>query len=237
MKMSYRHRLAQNLVIAIAVSVFFAFSLTSCGIPTYWQPKNSTVITKATSSSDNEVNFNVNVNFYSGDDGSNAPKIGLVLLYVYSDTQYTSGFSTELVKQFNTAYRGTSPNGVSTLTSEADSAIWTFTVSDVTYSVYAFDGAISAPSYNKDLSSNTDISQAFRLVLNPDVDSVDLYSGETLDSTLSFGLESSNLSKLQNSSYIHVYAALSAQGQNYGNIYWSDLTYVGSFSNFKSDNN
>ncbi len=235
MKMSYRHRLALILIIATTVSVFLC--LTSCGIPTYWQPSKSSVISKSSSSSDSEIKFNVNVNFYSDDTGSNAPKIGLALLYVYSDTQYTSGFSSELVKEFNTNYRGTIPNGVSTLTSEPDTAIWTFTVSDVTYNVYAFDGAISAPNYNFDLSSNTDISKSFSLKLASEVDKVEMYVDDTLDSTLSFGLESSNLSKLQNSSYIHVYAAISAQGSNYSNIYWSDLTYVGSFSAFNLDNN
>ena len=234
MKMSYRHRLALILIVAITVSVFFAFGLTSCGIPTYWQPKNSTVLSRVTSSSDSEVQFKVNVNFYTGDDGTNAPQIGLVLLYVYSDSPYTSGFTTELVKNFNSTYRGTIPNGLSTLESTSKEALWNFTVSDVTYNVYAFDGAISAPKYNLDLSSNTDISQTISLKLNSSLDSAELYVGDTFNSTLSFDLDSSNLAKLQDSDYIHVYAAISAQGENYGNIYWSDLTYVGSFSDYNN---
>ena len=234
MKMSNRHRLALILMLATAVSVFFAFSLTSCGVPTYWQPKNTTVINRTTSSSDNEVKFNVNINFYADDAGSNAPQIGLVLLYVSSNSQYNSGFTTELVKEFNSSYRGTIPNGLSTLESTANEPIWTFTLNEETYNVYAFDGAISAPKYNFDLTSNTDISQTFTLKLNSTVDSVELNVGDTNNSTFSFGLDSSNLAKLQNSDYIHVYAAVSAQGENYGNIYWSDLTYVGSFSDYNN---
>ena len=233
MKMSSRHRLL-TLVSVRAVPVFFIvlLCLTSCGVPTYWQPKNSTAISSSTSSSSNNVvNFNVTVNYYSGDDGSNAPNLGLVLLYVYANEPNTT-ISSELVKQFNTSYRGTSPNGVSTLQSEANEAIWSFTVSDIDYNVYAFNGAISAPNYNKDLTATSDFTKAIKLVLNDSVDSVDFYIDETLDSTLVFVLN--DLTSLKDSNYIHVYAALSAQGENYGNIYWSNLTYVGSFTEFNS---
>ena len=233
MKMSNRHRLALILIIATTVSVFFAFCLSSCGIPTYWQPKNSTVITNTRSSG--TVSFNVNVTYYSGDDGSNAPKIGLVLLYVYSDEAYSSAFETELVKTFNSDYRGSIPNGLSALECENNTAVWDFTVDSTTYNVYAFtdasSNAICAPYYNKDISSNTDISKSFTLKLNSEVSGVELYVDESsaVDSSFSFGLDGDNLEALRNSNYMHVYAAISAQGENYSNIYWSNLTYVGSF--------
>ena len=237
MKMSNRHRLALILIVATTVSVFFAFNLSSCGIPTYWQPKNSTVITNTGSSG--TVSFDVDVTYYSGDDGSNAPKIGLVLLYVYSDEAYNSTFNSELVKTFNSDYRGTIPNGLSALECENNTAVWDFTVDSTTYNVYAFtdasSNAISAPYYNKDISSNTDISKSFTLKLNSevreDITGVKLFVGEstTADSSFSFGLDDTKLEALRNSNYVHVYAAISAQGENYSNIYWSYLTYVGSF--------
>lgn len=233
MKMSYRHRLP-ILMMVIAVSVFLFFCLSSCGIPTYWQPKNSDVITKQNSTDSNEVDFTIKVTFYSGDDGSNAPNIGLTLLYVYADSNYTV-LDSELVKKFNSDYRGSIPNGISSLTNEKNEALWSFKVSDTDYNVYAFttisDSAISAWQYNKALSYNTDFSSSISLKLNSTLDGVELYTNETLDGTLKFGL--SDLTSLQDSEYIHVYAAISAQGANYGNIYWSNLTYVGSFSGFK----
>ncbi len=78
MKMSYRHR-SPILMMAKTVSVFICIclSLSSCGIPTYWQPENSTVIVKNSSSEDTEIDFTTKVEFYSGDDGSNAPELGL----------------------------------------------------------------------------------------------------------------------------------------------------------------
>lgn len=244
MKMSYRHRspillMAKtvSVFICICLSLIFCLSLSSCGIPTYWQPKNSTVIVKNSSSADTEIDFTTKVEFYSGDDGSNAPELGLALLYVYSETQHSSSFDTELVKTFNSDYRGSVPNGLSSLSCENNKAVWSFTVSDISYDVYAFTSisgsAISAPNYNKSLTSNTDFSKAISLKLNSDIDRVELYTDGVLDGTLSFGLE--DLSPLQESSYVHVYAALSGQGANYSNIYWSNLTYVGSFSNFNTE--
>lgn len=237
MKMSYRHRLP-ILLMVIAVSVFLFFCLDSCGIPTYWQPKNTNVITKGSTSATDEVNFTVDVNFYSGDDGSNAPNIGLVLLYVYSNSTYSS-LDSELVKKFNSNYRGSIPNGLSTLSSENNVAVWDFTVNDIDYNVYAFspssDNGISAWQYNRALSFNTDFSCSFSLKLNSDIDGVGLYINDELDGTQTFGLDSTNLSSLQESNYVHVYAAISAQGgANYSNIYWSNLTYVGSFSEFNT---
>lgn len=231
MKMSFRHRLP-ILLMVIAVSVFLFFCLNSCGIPTYWEPKNSKVITIGSSSAD-EVNFTVNVNFYSGYDGSNAPDIGLVLLYVYSDVLHSS-LDSELVKKFNSNYRGSSPNGISTLSSENNVAVWDFTVNDIDYNVYAFspssENGISAWQYNRALSYDSDFSCSISLKLNSDIDGVGLYINGELDGTQTFGLDSTNLSSLQESNYVHVYAAISALGANYSNIYWSNLTYVGSFS-------
>ncbi len=231
----------------VSVFLFFflaLFCLSSCGIPTYWQPKNSTVL-KAGTSTDAEISFNVNVSFYAGDDLSNAPQLGLALLYVYADVPNANLFST-LDDEFNAEYRGTIPNGISSLSSEYNTAIWNFTVNDTEYGVYAFTdatgSAISAPYYNFNLTSNTDISKSFtlRLVTDPSSPSsssegasgvvgVELSDGTT-KATLGFGLDTSNLTSLQDSSYIHVYAALSAQGAQYSNIYWSDITYVGSLS-------
>ncbi len=235
MKMSYRHRLP-ILLIVVTVSVFLSLCLFSCGIPTYWQPKNTDVITIKSTSASNEVDFTVKVNFYSGDDGSNAPDIGLLLLYVYSDATHSS-LDSELVKTFNSNYRGSIPNGVSTLSSENNVAVWNFTVNDIDYNVYAFspstENGISAWQYNRKLSFNTDFSCSFSLRLNSDLDGVQLYIDDVLDGTQNFGLDSTNLSSLQESNYVHVYAAISAQGgANYSNIYWSNLTYVGSFSEF-----
>lgn len=237
MKMSYRHR-SPILLMAKTVSVFIliCLSLSACGIPTYWQPKNSTVIVKNSSSADTEINFTTKVEFYSGDDGSNAPELGLALLYVYSETQHSSSFDSELVKTFNSDYRGSVPYGKS-LSCENNKAVWSFTISDISYDVYAFTtisgSAISAPNYTKSLTSNTDFSKVISLKLNSDIDGVELYTDGVLDGILSFGLE--DLSPLQESSYVHVYAALSGQGANYSNIYWSNLTYVGSFSNFNTE--
>ncbi len=233
--MSYRHQEPIMFLIIVLVSVF----LFSCGIPSYWLPSNSTVISKNSSKDANTVSFNVTVNYYSDQNGDNAPYIGLVLLYVYSDTLHgssNSSFDSALVKEFNSSYRGTIPNGLSTLKASYNTPIWSFTYDDETFNVYAFtngDGdSVSAYKYNKDISSTEDFSTNY--ILKPKetkTDGVELYVDDstTADSSLSFGLDSSNLSDLSEASYIHVYAAISAQGNNYSNLYWSDLVYVGSF--------
>ena len=244
MKMSNRHRLS-TLKSSKTVSVFLfilcacVLVLISCGIPTYWQPKNSTVLTKGSSTSNSEVDFTVDVQFYSGDDGTNAPKLGLVLLYVCSESTYSSTFESELVKTFNSEYRGTIPNGLSSLSCDLNTPLWTFTSNDTEYSVYAFTTttgeAISAPGYNRALAFTSDTSCNFNLKLNSDasaISGVDLVVDGITEGTLDFGLK--DLTSLQNSNYIQVYAALSAQGENYSNIYWSNLNYVGEFTGFNS---
>jgi hypothetical protein len=244
MKMSNRHRLS-TLKSSKAVSVFLfvfcacAFLLISCGIPTYWQPKNSSVLTKGSSTSNSEVDFTVDVQFYSGDDGANAPKLGLVLLYVCSESTYSSTFETALVKTFNSEYRGTVPNGLSSLTCELNTPLWTFTSNENEYSVYAFtttsNEAISAPGYNRALAFSSDSSCSVSLQLKSNasgISDVELVVDDTSEGTLGFGLD--DLTSLQSSNYIQVYAALSAQGENYSNIYWSNLTYVGEFTGYNS---
>lgn len=224
------------LIIIVVVSVF----LFSCGIPTYWEPSNSTVISK-NSSEEDPVSFNVTVNYYAGDDGDNAPNIGLLLLYVYTntdtDTSSNSSFYNALVKEFNSSYRGTKPSGISTLKASYNTSIWSFTYDDETFNVYAFtdsnDESVEAYKYNKDISNNEDFSTKYTLRLKETkTDGVELFidNSTTLDSSFSFGLSEDNLNDLNEAKYIHVYAAISAQG-NYSNIYWSDLVYVGSFEN------
>lgn len=235
MKMSYRHRTIMVLMI-VAVSVF----LCSCGIPNYWSPSNTTVVRKVSGVGEDEVGFNVTVEYYAGDDGANAPNIGLLLLYVYSDESYASTDS-ELVRNFNSTYRGSSStgiNGLSTIAAENNSPVWEFTVSDVTYGVYAFTDAngdaVKAYRYNLDISSGTNINNSYVLKLADDIErGVILYDAADETTPIAqygFGLDSDTTEKLTNSNYVHVYAAVSAQGNGYSNLYWSSLVHVGSFN-------
>lgn len=225
------------VLMIVAVSVF----LCSCGIPTYWSPSNSdsTVVSKLPEEEDaieNKIlNFNVKVKYYPGDDGENAPNMGLLLLYVYSDST-NSSISTELVKKFNSDYRGSIPNGVSTLDANYDTPVWEFTVDETNYGVYAFTDSngksVSAYKYNLDITSRTDFVTTFSLKLADSIeDGIELYEDDSAFKTagLGFGLETSHMSELMNSKNIHVYAAISAQGNVYSNLYWSNLVYVGSF--------
>lgn len=236
MNMSYRHRSMMVLMIA-AVSVF----LCSCGIPTYWEPSNSdtTVVRKLSEEEDSEgnkvLNFNVRVDYYTGDDGENAPNMGLLLLYVYSDSTNIS-LSTELVKKFNSDYRGTIPYGVSTLTATNDNPVWEFTVDETDYGIYAFTDSngepVEAYKYNLDITSASSFNTKFSLKLVDNTDEgIEIYEDGSTSKTASygFGLGSSRMSELKDSKYIHVYAAISAQGNVYSNLYWSHLEYVGSF--------
>lgn len=235
MKMSYRHRTIMVLMI-VAVSVF----LCSCGIPNYWSPSNTTVVRKVSGVGEDAVGFNVNVEYYAGDDGDNAPNIGLLLLYIYSDEAYASTDS-ELVKKFNSNYRGSSSteiNGISTITAENNEPIWEFTVTDATYGVYAFTDAngdaVKAYKYNLDISSGTNINSNYILKLADDIErGIILYDAANETTPIAqyaFGLDSESFEKLKNSSYVHVYAAVSAQGNGYSNLYWSSLVHVGSFN-------
>ncbi len=226
------------LLIIVMVSVF----LFSCGIPSYWEPSNETVISKNLTNETDTVSFNVTVNYYEDQDGNNAPNIGLLLLYVYTETNplhdysISSSFDYALIKEFNSSYRGTIPNGLYTLKASNNTPIWSFTYDEETFNVYAFtdgDGsAVKAYKYNKDITSEESFSTQYTLKLKETkTEGVELYveNSTTVDCSLSFGLNDSNLSDLDESSYIHVYAAISAQGDNYSNLYWSNLVYVGSF--------
>ena len=233
MNMSYRHRSVMVLMIA-AVSVF----LCSCGIPTYWEPANNSsnpIISKLSAKDDGEIKFKVNIQYHPEYSGENAPKIGLLLLYTYSKTQH-SAVDTELVKEFNSTYRGsTTANGLSPLTAKNGNAVWEFTVDETRYGVYAFAvptrEEVSAYAYNLDITSTTDIDKEYTLKLAENVtDGVLLYEKKTLTpiAKYDFGQESSILTELL-ASNIHVYVAISAQGNGYSNLYWSNLVYVGSF--------
>ena len=233
MNMSYRHRSMMVLMIA-AVSVF----LCSCGIPTYWEPSNSdtTVVQKLPESEGEEgskiLNFKVRVKYHPGDDGENAPNMGLLLLYVYSIST-NSSLNAELVKKFNSDYRGTIPYGVNPLTASNDKPVWEFTVDETDYGVYAFTNSngehVEAYKYNLDITSKSDFDTKFSLKLADKIEEgIEIYSASKTAS-LGFGLDASHISDLKDSKYIHVYAAISAQGNGYSNLYWSNLTYVGSF--------
>lgn len=235
MKMSYRHQSTIMLLIIVMVSVF----LFSCGIPSYWEPSNETVISKNSTNETDTVSFNVAVNYYEDQDGNNAPNIGLLLLYVYTNTLHgssNSSFDAALVKEFNSSYRGTIPNGLSTLRALNNTPVWSFIYDEETFYLYAFTDAngdaVKAFQYNKEISNTESFSTQYTLKLKETkTEGVELYveNSTTADCSLRFGLNDSNLRDLDESSYIHVYAAISAQGDNYSNLYWSNLVYVGSF--------
>ena len=92
---------------------------------------------------------------------------------------------------------------------------------------------MGAYKYTMDISSSSNISTDYTLKFVSINDGINLYvsSSSFVDSNFKFGLESTNLENLEESSYIHVYAAISAQSNNYSNLYWSNLVYVGSFDN------
>lgn len=235
MNMSYRHRSMMVLMIA-AVSVF----LCSCGIPTYWEPANTSsqpLIRKLPATNENGIKFKVEIIHHPEYSGNNSPKIGLLLLYTYSNSNIPyAEIDSELTKEFNSTYRGSSnSNGLKPLTAENGSPVWEFTVDETDYGVYAFtvptnlDNRVSAYKYNLDITSASDIDKEFTLKLAENgADGVSLYEKKTMApiAQYGFGLESFELLSSKN---IHVYAAISAQGNGYSNLYWSNLTYVGSF--------
>lgn len=232
MKMSCRHRTIVVFLIIATVSVF----LFSCGIPTYWSPTNTTVISSSKGEG-SELSFNVSVDFHSENEGDNAPNMGLLLVYAYSNSA-NGLLSSELEKKFNLNYRGTIPNGVSTVTANYNSPIWSFSVGDEDdIDVYAFTdaygNAVSPYEYNLDITSRSSFRKRYTLKSASTIDDgVELYDNENPGApiaTYGFGLDSSNLDELVKSRYVHVYAAISAQGKGYSNLYWSNLVYIGSF--------
>ena len=114
--------------------------------------------------------------------------------------------------------------------------LWEFTVDETNYGVYAFTDSngksVSAYKYNLDITSKSDFVTTFSLKLADNIEEgIELYEDGSASKTagLGFGLETSHMSELIDSKYIHVYAAISAQGNVYSNLYWSNLVYVGSF--------
>ena len=173
--------------------------LCSCGIPTYWEPSNSDTTVVRKLSEEEDSEGNKVLNFNIRVD-------------------YYTG------------------DGVSTLTATNDNPVWEFTVDETDYGVYAFTDSngepVEAYKYNLDITSASSFNTKFSLKLVDNTDEgIEIYEDGSTSKTASygFGLGSSRMSELKDSKYIHVYAAISAQGNVYSNLYWSHLEYVGSF--------
>lgn len=243
-------RLISALFVLIMTSVF----LCSCGIPTYWQPSNSTIISKR-NTADGSISFDLQVDCYSGDEipSSSEGGVGLILLYHVSQDNYNADFSA-IKKSFEKEIRGSIPNGLTTVRSELGTPVISFTDSNSDESgLYAFTMAsgdknsyslISAPNYN--LKVNAYDPMNLRIDLELDNESVNptylikCSEANSLFSEFYIGYSDLSCTDLQSVAsyyndsvssyrYIHVYAAVSAQSNSFSNIYWSDIVYVGSF--------
>lgn len=209
-------------IAVIAMASVFLCLLASCGIPTYLTEVSATI----TASNDSTFALYYDSESVSAD----SDKVGLLLLYYIGDS--TNSAKSSVNTQFKNKFRPTQYDG-STVNAEANTPVLTYNSSNnTTYEFYAFEtgsGVVEAPLYT------------YQIQDNPAYLSVELTYDET-HKTIDMVVKNSLLVVIAeqtlilhddfqpslDNNYIHIYGAVSVQGKNYSNIYWSDLQYCGS---------
>ncbi len=206
----------------MVASVFLSFLLLSCGIPTYFDPDAEFAITNRTAV-DNGATFTMSFTTDSTTDtDADEDSCGLLLLYYYGDSSLNSQDQDKIISAFASSYK--TPQEIVDPSSIDDPVITCKSADgESTFEVYAFTNAgsvISAPDYNLDLDITEDYDVDVTLAY---ADSVVTYTDDYTTFELGFDSET----KLEKDKYIYVFAAVSAQGQNFSNLYWTKLKYAG----------
>ncbi len=206
--------------------------LASCGVPTYIVP---TVKFTQGSSADQTTSFTVS---YSSDSSGSGcvDKIGLLLVYYHDDSSNANSEKSRIPSNFKSTYITSTYDGRVVYLSDIDDPVVSYTNNDVEYNAYAFtlNGfVVEAPYYTylstagldntaDGLDNTADVTLNIELTYDNDEKSVKLQD----DSTLFYLGFDSNFNPSENE-YIRVFAAISVQSDNYSNLFWSPLTYVG----------
>ncbi len=207
-------------IIALLVASVFLYLFSSCGVPTYLIP-DSDKITR-TSNLLNEISFTVNYKASSVDPSKD--HVGLLLLYYIGDSTNDAGPT--VINSFTAKYRPSIYDAYPVSISD-NAELYTVTVGGMDYNVYAFeiDGShVNAPDYT---DGHTGVSSIYSYDLTYD----DTYRTLVLDD----GSSTKTLTLFDgfpplDTSYIHVFGAISVQSPNYSNIYLSKLQYIGPIS-------
>ncbi len=210
-------------VIALLVASVFLCLVTACGVPSYLVPDVASV--SRDSYLMNVLDFKAS---YSAESANpSADKVGLILLYYRGDSTNSAGSS--VINTFNSKYRPSNYDGYP-ISVSSNTPLFKVTSGDVDYDVYGFDISyepVSAPYYTYGIADNP-AQYSFRMTYDDISRSVALdYENDTVVDkvlTLYEGFPALD------TSYIHVFGAISVQSPNYSNIYWSKLQYIGPIS-------
>lgn len=215
-------RLSSVMHILIVASVFL---FSACGIPTYIEPKISI------KSVDSSTSLNFNVKYASENSGhANAEKIGLILFYNI-DSGSLAGTQTSYVKSwFSKNARTTERDGVVVSPEYSKEIAKLKGTNDQEFDLYVFDKlhyAVTAPEYNYALDdSSGPINLEFRLSYDADNRvNMQVYENSVLSVSTILYLDADLT--LDATDSFSIYGAVSVQSDNYSNLYWSDLTYIG----------
>lgn len=216
-----------SITLLMVASVFLTLLalLTSCGVPTYIVP---TVKFTQVSSADQTTSFTVSYSSDSSVAGS-VDKIGLLLVYYLDDSSNANSEKSRIPSNFKSTYITATNDGRVVYLSDIDDPVVNYTYNNVEYNAYAFTlngSVVEAPYYTylstAGLDNTADVTLNIELTYDNDEKSVKLQD----DSTLFYLGFDSNFDPSENE-YIRVFAAISVQSDNFSNLFWSPLTYVG----------
>lgn len=220
-----RHSSIFTLMVASVFLTLLAL-LSSCGVPTYIVP---TVEFTRISSEDQTTEFKVSYSSDSSVSGS-VDKIGLLLVYYLDNSSGANSEKSRIPSNFKSTYVTSTNDGRVVYISDIDDPVVSYTYNSADYNAYAFsvDGsAVAAPYYTYlpfgGLDNTQSVNLTLKLTYDNSLKTVALEDSDSNSTTLGFD-SSFNPSSKQ---YIRVFAAVSVQSENYSNIFWSDLKYVG----------
>ncbi len=222
-----------SITLLMVASVFLSLLvlLTSCGVPTYFVPKFS--VTTSDSTEDESATFSFTYTPDSTITTTSSDHAGLLLLYYYGNSSLSSTDRSNIIKAFRSNYIINTNDGRVVSPDSIDDPVVTYTSTDgtSTYDVYAFTlngSLIQAPTYNYSIDIDETYSTSVTLTYNdPDTTVTgDEYVSYQDDNAL-FTMQFDSSFVPAGDKYIWVFAAISAQGESFSNIYWSDLKYAG----------
>ncbi len=215
----------RHLSILLLVASVFLFLVSSCGIPTYIVPSRTT-ITKGTYDEENKkLTFGLTYSAESEDPSSDY--VGLLLLFYLGDS--TNSASTSINSKFSSQFKKSKYDG-DFVTIKENTPVLSYTYSEIEYKIYAFEvggNVISNPVYTLDIPDNPAVYN-ITLEYLKDEKKVKMYCSEI--PLPEEGIELDFYDDFDvpiETSFIHIYGAMSVQSSNYSNIYWSDLQYCG----------
>lgn len=224
--MNSGRRLSMKISLRTA-SVFLClallFSCFGCGIPNYIIPTVSMV-----TGSENGISTEFTLN-YSSDSSvaGSKDRIGLLLLYYIDDAANSE--KTRIPNNFKEKYVTSDYDGVVVNLKSPDEPVVNYDYNGIEHKAYAFtlDGdAVSAPYYVYaqfgGLDNTASVSLNIKLSYNSGDKTVTLNDG-----TNNFKLGFDSSFTPEENRYIRIFAAVSVQSENYSNLYWSAMKYVG----------